>query len=128
MSLPLSIELVGKRVVVIGSGATAATLIPNIVNDCEHVTMLQRSPTWFWTGENRNELADRLRLLEVPEETIHDIVRRDLLQTQQDIQVAATAFIISFSATVFLYSSCFLKEISEISCPHPVNSSRGLES
>ena len=32
----------GKRIVVIGSGATAATLIPNIAGQCEHVTMLQR--------------------------------------------------------------------------------------
>ena len=90
-SWPEDIDLSGKRVVVIGSGATAATLIPNISDDCEHVTMLQRSPTWFWTGENRNELADRLRLLEVPEETVHDIVRRDLLQTQKEIQYTSSA-------------------------------------
>ncbi len=83
---PDDIELNGKKVVVIGSGATAATLIPNIADDCEHVTMLQRSPTYFWTGENRNELADRLRALEVPEAWIHEIVRRDLLQTQKEIQ------------------------------------------
>jgi cation diffusion facilitator CzcD-associated flavoprotein CzcO len=86
---PEDIDLRGKRVVVIGSGATAATLIPNIADDCEHVTMLQRSPTWFWTGENRNELADRLRLLGVEEETVHDIVRRDILQTAKDIQYAS---------------------------------------
>ena len=58
-SWPDDIDLSGKRVVVIGSGATAATLIPNIADDCEHVTMLQRSPTYFWTDANRNELADR---------------------------------------------------------------------
>ena len=40
-------RLPGKRVVVIGSGATAATLIPAMADDCAHVTMLQRSPTYF---------------------------------------------------------------------------------
>jgi cation diffusion facilitator CzcD-associated flavoprotein CzcO len=86
---PEDLDYEGKRVVVIGSGATAATLLPAMAGDCEHITMLQRSPTYFWTGENRNELADRLRALGVEEYTVHDIVRRDLLKTAQDIQVAA---------------------------------------
>lgn len=83
---PDDLDYRGKRVVVIGSGATAATLIPNISDDCAHVTMLQRSPTYFWTGENRNELADMLRALDIPEEWIHVIVRRKLLQEQHEIQ------------------------------------------
>ncbi|BFM17969.1 NAD(P)/FAD-dependent oxidoreductase [Maricurvus nonylphenolicus] len=85
-------DLSGKQVIVIGSGATAATVIPNIADDCEHVTMLQRSPTYFWTGENKNELADRLRLLEVPDNCVHEIVRRDLLQTQKEIQHASAQY------------------------------------
>ncbi len=89
---PEDTDLSGKKVVVIGSGATAATLIPNIADDCEHVTMLQRSPTYFWTAPNRNELADRLRLLEVPEDQVHEIVRRDLLQTGKEIQLAAAEY------------------------------------
>src|ERR1700759_3421183 len=44
---PEDLALDGKQVVVIGSGATAATLIPNIADQCAHVTMLQRSPTFF---------------------------------------------------------------------------------
>jgi cation diffusion facilitator CzcD-associated flavoprotein CzcO len=83
---PEDLDYKGKRVVVIGSGATAATLIPNMAQDCEHLTMLQRSPTYFWTGENRNELADRLRSLGVAEDVVHDIVRRDILKISQDIQ------------------------------------------
>ncbi|HEY7776863.1 MAG TPA: NAD(P)/FAD-dependent oxidoreductase [Kineobactrum sp.] len=86
---PEDLDYKGKRVLVIGSGATAATLVPNMANDCEHLTMLQRSPTYFWTGENRNELADRLRELGVDEMTVHDIVRRDILKTAQDIQNAS---------------------------------------
>ena len=42
---PEDLDYAGKNVVVIGSGATAATLIPAIAADCAHVTMLQRSPT-----------------------------------------------------------------------------------
>ena len=83
---PENLDYTGKRVVVIGSGATAATLVPNMADDCEHITMLQRSPTYFWTGENRNELADTLRELETPEEWTHDIVRRSLLKQAKDVQ------------------------------------------
>ena len=80
---PDDLELSGKRVVVVGSGATAATLIPAIAPECAHVTMLQRSPTYFITGRNANELADVLRDLEIPEEWIHEIVRRKILKDQQ---------------------------------------------
>jgi cation diffusion facilitator CzcD-associated flavoprotein CzcO len=76
---PDDVDLSDKRVVVIGSGATAATLIPAIATQCQHVTMLQRSPTYFFARENKNEVADMLRELEIPEEWIHEIVRRKLL-------------------------------------------------
>jgi len=71
-----------KKVVIIGSGATAATLAPAIAGDCAHVTMLQRSPTYFIPGRNQNELADTLRELDVKEEWIHEIVRRKILHDQ----------------------------------------------
>jgi cation diffusion facilitator CzcD-associated flavoprotein CzcO len=86
---PEDLDYKGKRVLVIGSGATAATLVPALADDCEHLTMLQRSPTYFWTGENRNELADRLHALGVDEQTVHDIVRRDLLKNAEEIQSAS---------------------------------------
>jgi cation diffusion facilitator CzcD-associated flavoprotein CzcO len=79
---PEGIELGGKKVVVIGSGATAATLIPAIADRCEHVTMLQRSPTYFRVGRNAIELAETLRQLQVKEEWIHEIVRRKILFEQ----------------------------------------------
>jgi cation diffusion facilitator CzcD-associated flavoprotein CzcO len=69
----------GKRVVVIGSGATAATLIPAMVGKAAHVTMLQRSPTFFRTGRNAVEIADELRRLGIDETWIHEIVRRKLI-------------------------------------------------
>jgi cation diffusion facilitator CzcD-associated flavoprotein CzcO len=86
---PEDLDYKGKRVLVIGSGATAATLVPAMADDCEHITMLQRSPTYFWTGENRNELADRLRALGIDEAIVHDIVRKDILKTHEDIQALA---------------------------------------
>jgi cation diffusion facilitator CzcD-associated flavoprotein CzcO len=79
---PEDIELRDKKVVVIGSGATAATLIPAIADQCADVTMLQRSPTYFRVGRNAIELAETLRQLQVKEEWIHEIVRRKILFDQ----------------------------------------------
>jgi cation diffusion facilitator CzcD-associated flavoprotein CzcO len=79
---PDDLDTDGKKVVVIGSGATAATLIPAIADKCGHVTMLQRSPTYFRTGRNAIELAETLRQLQISEEWIHEIVRRKILFDQ----------------------------------------------
>ncbi len=79
---PHDIDLRDKHVVVIGSGATAATLVPNIADDCARVTLLQRSPTWFRTGRNAVEIADTLRELQVDPAWIHEIVRRKILFDQ----------------------------------------------
>lgn len=73
---PEDLDLAGKKVVCIGSGATAATLVPAIAGACEHVTLLQRSPTYFIPARNENLLADELRTLQVDEAWIHEIVRR----------------------------------------------------
>ncbi|MEC9433835.1 MAG: NAD(P)/FAD-dependent oxidoreductase [Pseudomonadota bacterium] len=75
-------DLSGKKVVVIGSGATAATLVPALAGKCAHVTMLQRSPTYFRTGRNAIEIAEELRRLEVDEAWIHEITRRKVLYDQ----------------------------------------------
>ena len=79
---PEDLDYHGKNVVVIGSGATAATLIPAIAADCGHVTMLQRSPTYFRAARNANDLADMLRELKIDETWIHEIVRRKILHDQ----------------------------------------------
>jgi cation diffusion facilitator CzcD-associated flavoprotein CzcO len=79
---PQDLDYKGKKVVVIGSGATAATLVPAIAADCAHVTLLQRSPTYFIPGRNQNPLADQLRALGIKEEWIHEIVRRQILHDQ----------------------------------------------
>jgi monooxygenase len=89
---PDDVSLAGKNVVVIGSGATAATLIPNIADECAHVTMLQRSPTFFYIRDNVNELADLLREVDTPEEWVHEIVRRRIIFEFSAITDLALAF------------------------------------
>jgi monooxygenase len=73
---PEDFDATGKRVVVIGSGATAATLIPAIAEEAAHVTMLQRSPSYFLAPPLTHELAVTLRQLDIPEEWTHEILRR----------------------------------------------------
>jgi cation diffusion facilitator CzcD-associated flavoprotein CzcO len=79
---PDDLDYKNKKVIVIGSGATAATLIPSIAGECAHVTMLQRSPTYFRTGRNAIEIAETLRTLQVDETWIHEITRRKILHDQ----------------------------------------------
>ena len=58
---PEDLDYAGKRIVVIGSGATAVTLIPSLATTAGHVTMLQRSPTYIATLPAKNPLANFLR-------------------------------------------------------------------
>jgi cation diffusion facilitator CzcD-associated flavoprotein CzcO len=51
----------GKRVVVVGSGATAITLVPAMAKEAEHVTMLQRSPTYIAARPDVDAFANKLR-------------------------------------------------------------------
>jgi len=81
-SWPEDLDVKGKNVLVIGSGATAATLIPTMAAECGHVTMLQRSPTWFRSGRNAIELVEQLRELQIDETWIHEIARRRILLDQ----------------------------------------------
>ena len=76
------IDYKGKRILVIGSGATAATVIPEFAKEAAHVTMLQRSPTYFYCSENKNELADRLREVGIDEPTVHRVVRAQIMHDQ----------------------------------------------
>ncbi len=77
------IDYSGKKVAVIGSGATAATVIPAMADRAAHVTMVQRSPTYFFCYPNRSELADRMREIGVDDATIHRCARLDYLYTQK---------------------------------------------
>jgi cation diffusion facilitator CzcD-associated flavoprotein CzcO len=79
---PEDLDYTDKNVIVIGSGATAATIVPAMAADARHVTMLQRSPTYFIPARNENELANTLRDLQIDETWIHEIARRNILHDQ----------------------------------------------
>ena len=68
------IDYSGKRVVVIGSGATAVTLVPALAEKAAHVTMLQRSPTYVVSRPSSDVRADQLRR-RLPAKLAHSIVR-----------------------------------------------------
>ncbi|WP_280409011.1 flavin-containing monooxygenase [Nocardia brasiliensis] len=71
---PEELDYSGKRVVVIGSGATAVTLVPSMADAAEQVTMLQRSPTWISAVPRRDKRADKIREL-LPPKLAHRVIR-----------------------------------------------------
>jgi len=74
---PEHLDYTGKRVVVVGSGATAVTLVPALATGdgaASHVTMLQRSPTWIASVPGRDTVADRLRD-KLPPRLAHRLIR-----------------------------------------------------
>jgi cation diffusion facilitator CzcD-associated flavoprotein CzcO len=84
---PADLDHTGKEVLVIGSGATAATLVPALARDAEHVTMLQRSPSYWFPSPSVHELATMLEPLDLPPEWTHEILRRQYIQ-QTDLLAA----------------------------------------
>jgi len=71
---PEDFDYTGKRVVVIGSGATAVTLVPAMAEEAAHVTMLQRSPTYIMSWPREDPLANTLKAV-LPERTAHGMLR-----------------------------------------------------
>jgi len=71
---PADLDYAGKRVVVIGSGATAVTLVPSMADTAAHVTMLQRSPTYVVSRPAEDAGAQWLRKW-LPGQLAYDVVR-----------------------------------------------------
>jgi cation diffusion facilitator CzcD-associated flavoprotein CzcO len=71
---PNDLSYAGKRVVVIGSGATAVTLVPAMAGTAQHVTMLQRSPTYIVSRPEQDAVANTLRRW-LPSGLAHRLVR-----------------------------------------------------
>jgi monooxygenase len=71
---PADLDYADKRVVVIGSGATAVTLVPSMAETAEHVTMVQRSPSYVFTLPAKDGLVDLLRG-KVPRKVLDPFVR-----------------------------------------------------
>ncbi len=71
---PEHLDYAGKRVVVIGSGATAVTLVPTMAETAQHVTMLQRSPTYIVSLPAADALANALRRV-LPANVVYNLTR-----------------------------------------------------
>ncbi|GAA4283776.1 NAD(P)/FAD-dependent oxidoreductase [Brevibacterium daeguense] len=76
---PEDLDYAGKRVLIIGSGSTATTLAPALARDAEHVTMLQRSPSYYYIAPKVHELAEALAPLKLPDDWMHEILRRQYI-------------------------------------------------
>jgi cation diffusion facilitator CzcD-associated flavoprotein CzcO len=71
---PENLDYTGKKVVVVGSGATAVTIVPAMSDKAEHITMLQRTPTWMFSRPAKDRLANMMRKV-LPEELAYKITR-----------------------------------------------------
>ncbi|WP_051476579.1 NAD(P)/FAD-dependent oxidoreductase [Arthrobacter sp. Br18] len=84
---PKDLDYTGKRVVVIGSGATAVTLVPSMAHDAAHVTMLQRSPSYIVAVSGRDRFADAVRK-HLPAGAAHRLARaKNVVVTQAFYQL-----------------------------------------
>jgi cation diffusion facilitator CzcD-associated flavoprotein CzcO len=81
---PEDLDYAGKRVVVIGSGATAMTLVPAMAERAEHVTMLQRSPTYVVSVPERDPIANALKRV-LPARAAYTLTRRKNIWLQRAI-------------------------------------------
>jgi cation diffusion facilitator CzcD-associated flavoprotein CzcO len=85
---PEDLDYSGERVVVIGSGATAVTLVPAMAEQAKHVTMLQRSPSYVVTLPGQDPIAKLLRRV-LPERLVYPIVRwKNVLLTMASFQLS----------------------------------------
>jgi monooxygenase len=71
---PRDLDYAGKRIVVIGSGATAVTLVPALAEQAAHVTMLQRSPSYIVSMPSEDRIGNLIRRV-LPERSAHRALR-----------------------------------------------------
>jgi monooxygenase len=81
---PEDLDPDGKTMIVIGSGATAITLVPALAKQGAHVTMVQRSPSYVLPLPSRDKLADRLRAW-FGDERGHELTRRKNIWRQRQL-------------------------------------------
>lgn len=79
---PENLDYAGKKVVVIGSGATAVTLVPAMTDKAAHVTMLQRSPTYVVSVPEKDIISNQLRRF-LPEKLVYRLARTRNVGLQQ---------------------------------------------
>ena len=85
---PENLDYRGKRVVVIGSGATAVTLVPAMATDAAHITMLQRSPSYIFSVPGFDKISAVLRHL-LPEKWVYAMARKRNIVIQRWLYLAA---------------------------------------
>jgi monooxygenase len=83
-SWPEDLDYADKRVVVIGSGATAVTVVPAMAETAAHVTMLQRSPSYVIAVPERDPIANALKRI-LPAHTAYALTRRKNIWLQKTI-------------------------------------------
>jgi cation diffusion facilitator CzcD-associated flavoprotein CzcO len=81
---PQDLDYTGKRVVVIGSGATAMTLVPAMTDTAAHVTMLQRTPTYVVSLPEKDWIANQLKRRLDPQ-VAYDLTRRKNIWLQRNV-------------------------------------------
>ncbi len=79
---PEDLDYAGKRVVIIGSGATAVTLVPAMAPDAGHVTMLQRSPTYIMSLPSVDKISQGMRRF-LPDAAVWRMTRRRNITIQR---------------------------------------------
>ncbi|MGW1993008.1 flavin-containing monooxygenase [Embleya sp. NPDC001921] len=94
---PEDLDCADKRVVVIGSGATAVTLVPSLARTAAHVTMLQRSPGYVMALPSRDVLGARLRRV-LPDRFAYPLIRA------KNVGMAMLAFQVSRRAPALMKS------------------------
>lgn len=87
---PENLDYAGKRVVVIGSGATAVTLIPSMADKAAHITMLQRTPTYMFSAPGTSPLANALSKI-MPKSWAYWLMRWQRIILQQFVFKTARA-------------------------------------
>lgn len=97
---PAELEYANRRVAVIGSGATAITLVPSLSETAAHVTMIQRSPTYIHVAPAEDEEANALHAQVGPVEAFKQVRLRNLEQ-QQERYANARTYPDEFAAEIF---------------------------
>ncbi|KAL4971481.1 hypothetical protein BDW66DRAFT_146074 [Aspergillus desertorum] len=105
---PEELDYSDKRIVIIGSGATAVTLLPSLVQKAQHVTMLQRSPTYILALPNRKPLMSRI----LPAFIARHLIRLSWMLTSRIFFLFCQAFpLIARSILRFQTKSLLPKEV-----------------
>lgn len=88
---PENLDYKNKRVVVIGSGATAVTLIPTMADETAHITMLQRSPSYVFNIPNKDTILDSCKRF-LPENLVYKMFRKRNIFLQRGLYKISRRF------------------------------------